>query len=319
MKAVRRELADFRSGEAYQKLRRDYGGIIRSQKREMEKLRRERDEFSFTRKGITRQWTQVMDDMGREHEKEVKKLKKTIAELMDIIASLTNQNTELNEQKKELLHQYYETAPQLEGARDLIVRLKAQASHNYENSSLPSPKCIKRKKITNNREKTEKKPGGQPSHKHHPHKKLTSTQTVEIAPDQKYQDTSRYTPTGKNVTKQVVGVAVHAVATQYSTPEFYDRKTGHRVHSAFPADVTDNVNYDELLKTFAFLLNNRCNVSKELKFLEKTGELISGMTGGVHMQRDMIKSWKRGQTTFCSWKIHLFQQTITWQNVMAGS
>lgn len=137
LKAARRELADFRSGEIYQKLRRDYESIIRSQKREMEKLRRERDGFSFTRKEITRQWTEVMDDMNREHEKEVKKLKKTIAELMDIIASLTNRNTELDGQKKELLHKYYETASQLEDARDLIVKLKAQASRNYENSSLP--------------------------------------------------------------------------------------------------------------------------------------------------------------------------------------
>lgn len=280
LKAARRELADFRSGAVYQKMRDDYEDIIRSQKREMEKLRRERDGLSFTRKEIPRQWTEVMDDLVREHEKEVKKLKKTIAELMDIIASLTNRNTELDGQRKELLHKFYETASHLEDARDLIVKLKAQASHNYENSSLPSSKCIERKKITNNREKTGKKPGAQPGHEHHPRKKLTPTRTVGIAPDEKYQDTSRYTSTGKNITKQVIGVAIHAVVTQYSTPEFYDRKTGHRVHSAFPDGVTDDVNYDESLKTFAFLLNNRCNVSKELKFLEKTRELISEMTGG---------------------------------------
>lgn len=159
LQAARRELADFRSGEICQKLRRDYEGIIRSQKREIEKLRRERDELSFTRKGITRQWTEVLDDMAREYEKEVKKLKKTIAELMDIIAGLTNRNTELDGQKKELLHKYYETASQLEEAQGLIVKLQAQVNHNYENSSLPSSKCIDRKKITNNREKTGRKPG----------------------------------------------------------------------------------------------------------------------------------------------------------------
>ncbi len=40
LKAARRELADFRSGAVYQKMRDDYEDIIRSQKREMEKLRR---------------------------------------------------------------------------------------------------------------------------------------------------------------------------------------------------------------------------------------------------------------------------------------
>lgn len=275
LQAARRELADFRSGEICQKLRRDYEGIIRSQKREIEKLRRERDELSFTRKGITRQWTEVLDDMAREYEKEVKKLKKTIAELMDIIASLTNRNTELDGQKKELLHKYYETASQLEEAQGLIVKLQAQVNHNYENSSLPSSKCIDRKKITNNREKTGRKPGAQPGHEHHPRRKLTPSRTVEIPPDKKYLDGSRYFPTGKSITKQVVGVSVRAVVTQYSTQEFYDKKTGHMVHSPFPAGVVDDVNYDESLKAFAFLLNNRCNVS-----LEKTTELISEMTGG---------------------------------------
>ena len=43
----------------------------------------------------------------------------------------------------------------------------------------------------------------------------------------------------------------------------------------FPDGVTDDVNYDESLKTFAFLPNNRCNVS-----MEKTREIISEMTGG---------------------------------------
>ncbi|MDE7204531.1 MAG: transposase [Lachnospiraceae bacterium] len=275
LQAARRELADFRSGEIFQKLRRDYEGIIRSQKREIEKLRRERDELSFTRKGITRQWTEVLDDMAREYEKEVKKLKKTIAELMDIIASLTNRNTELEGQKKELLHKYYETASQLEEAQGMIVKLQAQVNHNYENSSLPSSKCIDRKKITNNREKTGRKPGAQPGHKHHPRRKLTPSRTVEILPDKKYLDESRYIPTGKSITKQVAGVSVRAVVTQYSTQEFYDRKTGHMVHSPFPAGVVDDVNYDESLKAFAFLLNNRCNVP-----LEKTTEFISEMTGG---------------------------------------
>lgn len=98
---------------------------------------------------------------------------------------------------------------------------------------------------------------------------------MEIPPDEKYLDMSRYLPTGRSITKQVAGIAVCVVVTQYSTEEFYDKKTGHRVHSAFPAGVTNDVNYDESLKGFAFLLNNRCNVS-----LEKTVELISEMTAG---------------------------------------
>ena len=161
LKAAQRELSSFHSGEAYVKLRRDYEGIIRDLRLTVKKLQKERDDFSFSRKEITRQWMDVLEDIQKEHEKEVKKLKKAIAELLDIIAGLKNRNAELDEKRKKALNDYYETAAKLEDAQGLIVKLTAQVNHNYENSSLPSSKCIDRKKITNNREKTGKKPGAQ--------------------------------------------------------------------------------------------------------------------------------------------------------------
>ena len=159
LKAARRELADFRSGEACRKLREGYEGIIREQDLTIKKLQKERDDFSFSRKEITRQWMEVVEDVQKESEKEVEKLKKTIAELLDIIISLKNRNAELDEKRKKALKDYYEIAAALEEAQGLIVKLTAQVNHNYENSSLPSSKCIDRKKITNNREKSGKKPG----------------------------------------------------------------------------------------------------------------------------------------------------------------
>ena len=39
----------------------------------------------------------VLEDVQKEHEKETGKLKKVIAELLDLVASLKNLNAELNE------------------------------------------------------------------------------------------------------------------------------------------------------------------------------------------------------------------------------
>lgn len=164
LKAAQRELDSFRSGEAYVKLRKDYENIIRSLNVEIKKLQQERDGFSFSRKKITQQWMDVLGDIQKEHEKEVKKLKKTITELLDMVVSLKNRNAELDGKRKNALHDYYETAAKLEDAQGVIVKLTAQVNHNYENSSMPSSKCIGRKKITNNREKTGKKPGAQKGH-----------------------------------------------------------------------------------------------------------------------------------------------------------
>ena len=276
LKAAKRELAAFRSGEAYVKLREEYEKIIRELNLTIKKLQKERDDFSFSRKKITRQWMEVLEDVQKEYEKEIKKLKKTIAELLDITASLTNRNAELDEKRKKALGDYYETAGKLEEAQGLITKLTAQVNHNYENSSLPSSKCIGRKKITNNREKTGRKPGAQPGHPHHPRKRMDADNIVEIPAEEKLKKDQRYVPTGRIVSRQSIGICVVPVVTEYQTMEFYDKKKGRHVHSAFPEGVADDVNYDESMKAFLFLLNSRCNVS-----LEKTAQFVSNVTDGV--------------------------------------
>ena len=65
---------------------------------------------------------------------------------------------------KEIRLQYYETAAELEEERGKNLKLRAQINRDYENSAIPSSKSIKRKKIANSREKTGRKPGGQPGH-----------------------------------------------------------------------------------------------------------------------------------------------------------
>lgn len=276
LKAAKQELASFRSGEVYVKLRRDYESIIRDQNQTIKKLRQERDDFSFSRKAITRQWMEVMEDIQKEHEKETGKLKKIIAELLDMIVSLKNRNEELDEKRKKALSDYYETAVKLEEAQGLILKLTAQVNHNYENSSLPSSKCINRKKITNNREKTGKKPGAQAGHAHHPRKPMDPNQVIEIETEEKFKDNSRYIPTGNTISRQVIGISIVPVVTEYRTEEFYDKKKGRNVHSAFPCGVTDDVNYAESMKAVLFLLNSRCNVS-----LEKTAQFVRDVTDGA--------------------------------------
>lgn len=276
LQAARRELADFRSGEIYRKLRADYEGSIRELNLTVKKLQKERDDFSFSRKEITRQWLDVLDDVQKEYEKEIEKLKKTITELLDMILSLKNRNAELDKKRKKALSDYYETAVKLEEAQGLIIKLTAQVNHNYENSSLPSSKCVGRKKITNNREKTGKTPGAQAGHPHHPRRPMKPDSIVEVITEEKFKDVSRYISTEKTISRQVIGISVVPVVTEYRTAQFYDKKKGRHVHSAFPCGVKDDVNYDESMKAVLFLLNSRCNVS-----LEKTAQFVHDVTGGA--------------------------------------
>ena len=66
---------------------------------------------------------------------------------------------------KELQHQFYETAVRLEEEQGKNLKLRAQINRDYENSSIPSSKTLRKKKITNSREKTGRKPGGHQGHK----------------------------------------------------------------------------------------------------------------------------------------------------------
>ena len=51
----------------------------------------------FLQKKIMKQWMEVLEDVRKEYEKEIEILKKTIAELLDMVASLKNRNCELDE------------------------------------------------------------------------------------------------------------------------------------------------------------------------------------------------------------------------------
>lgn len=61
-------------------------------------------------------------------------------------------------QRREL----YKVKTELDDEKQKVQKLTAQINRNYENSSIPSSKSIARKKISNSREKTGRKPGGQP-------------------------------------------------------------------------------------------------------------------------------------------------------------
>ena len=275
LKAAQREIAALRSGDASASLRREYEAVVREKDRTIERLRRERDEFSFSRRQITRQWQEVLEDLQAELEKDIRRLEKLVRKLLADTVRLEKRNRELEAKRKELLHRYYETAGRLEETEGMVRKLQAQVNHNYENSSLPSSKCIDRKKITNNREKTGKKPGAQKGHPHHARKPLAPDVVVEIPPEERFLDTARYRRTGKDAVRQVVGLAVVPVVTEYRTAQYYDKKRGRAAHSAFPPGVEDDVNYGGTVKAFLFLMNSRCNVS-----LEKTSRFLSELTEG---------------------------------------
>jgi hypothetical protein len=164
---------------------------------------------------------------------------------------------------------------ELEEEKGKNLKLKAQINRDYENSSKPSSLKPNHKKITNNRVKTGRKPGGQPGHRGHGRKRHNPTNTIHIPAPEKYANSPEYSPTGRAIAKQMLNLRVELIVDEYSTPEFRNVLTGQRVHAEFPKGLVDDVNYGGSIKAFAFLLNNYCNVS-----VEKVSDFISEVTGG---------------------------------------
>ena len=158
---------------------------------------------------------------------------------------------------KEFRLKFYETAAELEEEQGKNLKLHAQINRDYENSSIPSPKAIRRKKIANSREKTGRKPGGQPGHKGHGRKKQEPTQPVILLPSPKeVLEDCAFKKTARTIIKQLVSIRMVLDVTEYHADVYYNSQTGERAHAAFPDGVIDDVNYDGSIRAFLFLLNS---------------------------------------------------------------
>ena len=219
-----------------------------------------------------------------------KKTKQELQEMEKRALKAEKQRDDALDKVKELQHQFYETAVRLEEEQGKNLKLRAQINRDYENSSIPSSKTLRKKKITNSREKTGRKPGGQPGHKGHCRKKQEPTRpAILLPPPEIVLEDNSFKKTSKTIIKQRVGIRMLLDVTEYHADVYYSSQTGERVHAPFPAGVIDDVNYDGSIRAFLFLLNNDCCTS-----IDKSRQFLSGLTGGkLNISKGMVSRLSR--------------------------
>lgn len=117
---------------------------------------------------VRRYWGEVMDDLEKEYQEQIRRLESEIERLKKQNLQLTRQRDEAKDKLRERTGQYYAAASELEEERGKNRNLTAQVNRDFENSSLPSSlQRAGRKPIPNSRKKTGRRPGGQPGHKGH--------------------------------------------------------------------------------------------------------------------------------------------------------
>jgi len=269
------QVRDFKSGERYARMEECHKDQVAAMNRDNSRLKRELADANAQTVTVRENWLGVIADMEKAQAKELKAKDSRIKVLGDRLLEAERQRDELKDRLLEKTREAYRVATELEEEKDRNQKLKAQINRDHENSSIPSSRKPNHKKIPNGREITGKRPGAQPGHEHHPRKWHEPTIKIDIPAPDEYADISRYKETGRVITKQLVDIRVEIIVTEYSTPEYRDLLTRQRVHAGFPEGMVNEVAYSGNVKAFAFLLNNRCNVS-----IANTSDFLSELTGG---------------------------------------
>ena len=285
LKAAQARNKELESGERYIQLKELHQKECRVYEHKIQKLESAIADAHKETIRVRNYWFQVLEDMLLEFESMQKKTAQELQEMEKRALLAEKQRDDALDKVKELRIQFYETAARLEEEQGKNLKLRAQINRDYENSSIPSSKTIKRKKITNSREKSGRKPGGQPGHKGHSRKKQEPTHPIILLPPpEEVSEDCAFKKTGKTIIKQMVSIRMMLDVTEYHADVYYNSKTGERVHAVFPDGVVDDVNYDGSIRAFLFLLNNDCCTS-----IDKSRKFLSDLTGGkLNISKGMV-------------------------------
>ena len=287
LQVANRELLAFKSGEKYIEMEETHRKQLKYLENMIKTLKQEVGKANATIVTVRNQWFDIFEEVEKEREKERKAYEKKLKELEQRAWKAEKERDEALEKVTKQRHTIYKIETELEKEKGKNKKLTAQLHHTYENSSIPSSLSVNRKKITNNREKTDKKQGAQKGHKGHGRQKQIPTQApIILPPPQEVLNDPDFKKTGKSIIKQNIGIRVVLDVIEYHADLYYNSKTGERRHAAFPKGLKDDVNYDGSIKAFLFLLNNDCCVS-----IDKSRKFLSELTQGkLHISRGMINN-----------------------------
>lgn len=285
VKNLQAQIDAFKSGAKYQQMDAAYKSLLHTEEGRIKKLEFELAETHAQVINVRNMWLEVLEDTRKDYEKQLNAKDRKIKELKKRILVVEQQRDAALDKVAQQRLELYEVKTSLEEEQGKNLKLTAQIKKDYENSAKSSSQSPNHKKITNNREKTGKRPGGQPGHVGHGRKKQeVSKESVLLPPPKEVLEDPGFKKTGKVITKQMINLHVFLDVSEYSAEVYYNSQTGERCHAQFPEGYFNDVNYGGTVKALAFILNNECCVS-----IDKTVKLISDLTGGkLNISKGMV-------------------------------
>ena len=165
-------------------------------------------------------------------------------------------------------------------------KLKEIINKDSGNSSKP-PSSEGFKKIDNSRERSGKRPGGQPGHKGYAAKLYDNpTRTIEIKPE-KCRCGGRIKYSGKYSVKQFVDISITTDITEYREYTGVCECCRSKVENRAPVD--DVITYGSALKGLSAMLTTEGCVS-----INRTRQMISEFTGGlINLSEGTVVNWNK--------------------------
>ncbi len=215
VKTLTSQVQSFESGDKYLSMRSEFSRQLAAKDRKIKKLKSELSEAHCDLVMVRKNWMQVFEDITNEHEKKLQEKDQISKKLKDQLLTTQQQLDEVRDKLRDKIMELYQVRTKLDEQKGVNQQLKAQINRDYENSSIPSSQKPNHKKIINNREKTDRKPGGQPGHNGHHRKKHAPTEHIHIPAPDKYAGSDNYKQTDKTVSKQVVNVGITINVVEY--------------------------------------------------------------------------------------------------------
>lgn len=285
LKAASTELEAFKSGRKYQDMEDQHQKAVRALERRIKELEKELAETRRDMAAARENWFEIFEELEKEFNRKLSAANKKAQQMEKRALKAEAERDKALDKVTDQRHKIYEVETELEEEKGKNLKLRAQLNRDYENSSLTSAQTRQHKKICNSREKTGRKPGGQPGHKGHCRKRQVPTgEPVLLSPPQKVLENPDLKKTSKTIVKQLVNIRLVLEVTEYHADVYYNPKTGERIHAQFPFGVTDEVNYGGSIKAFLFLLNNDCCTS-----IDKSRRFLSDLTDSkLNISKGMV-------------------------------
>lgn len=238
-------------------------------------------------------------DLKKQHDKEMQEVK---AAYEKKISALKNEVGLREETIKQLTEHLQGTVDQGQHTKS-GNRPAGSKKANSTNSSVPPGMDPNHPTIPNNREPSEKKPGGQPGHVPHPRKDPKADDTIILPPPpivQANPDEWYYIgETRKKLIRFYMGVEV----IEYVAGKYRNHKTREKTHSDFPENVGHlETNYDFSVDAIVAFLHSVCNVpyDKVQEFLDegtrgKVGKISTGKLASLEKQFSELSEQERAE------------------------